>query len=257
MAGIVSNPTSNGMSISYFRPRRPGPELRIEDAVVAQLDALFGEHVCRWWLGASVPIGAGRPDFVAVSYEERLSALAAVQTDGLLLAYLRSVREARFETIVARLGQPGRTVERELAALRAIDAVWEREGVFSIAPGWRDVLRGIVAIESKVEDWKRAVRQASRNRIFATKSFVALPCKTAQRVSSSPMFQELGIGIISVDDGGSAKITRTATTQATRVWLYYFRLASLVAQQATKQWHTLSQSTMPANSFLASTLCRR
>jgi len=244
------------MSISYFRPRRPGPELRIEDAVVAQLDALFGERVCHWWLGASVPIGAGRPDFVAVSYEQRLSALANIQTNGLLLAYLRGVREARLKTIVSRLGQPCRNIERELSALRDIDAVWEREpGIYSISPSWRGVLRGIVAIEAKVGDWKRAVQQAARNRIFANKSYVALPCKTAERVATSPMFQELGIGIISVDEGGSAKIISMATPQATRVWLYYFRLASLVAQESPKQqWPTLSQSTMPANNFLASTL---
>lgn len=245
------------MSISYFRSRRSGPELRIEDAVVTQLDVLFGEHVCHWWLGASVPIGAGRPDFVAVSYEERLPALAEAQTDGLLLAYLRTVREARFETIVARLGQPPRTIERELAALRDIDVVWEREGVFSIAPCWRDVLRGIIAIESKVEDWKRAVQQASRNRIFATKSFVAFPCKTAERAMASPLLRESGIGIISVDDDDSAKIARTATLQTTRIWYYYFRLASLVAQQTTKQWHTLSQSTMPASSSPISHSSRR
>jgi len=244
------------MSVSYFRPRRPGPELDIEDAVVSQVDTLFGERACHWWLGGSVPVGAGRPDFIAVSYEFRLTALANVQTNGLLLAYLRSIREARLETISRRVGRSPRMVEKELAALREIDAVWERKGgIFSISPGWRDVLRVIVAIEAKVSDWKNAVRQAARNRTFANRSYVALPCKTAERVAPSPVFEELGIGIISVDDGGEARIMRLASPALPRVWLYYFRLASLVANEVPKQQcHSLSRSTTPGGNSLISTL---
>jgi hypothetical protein len=54
-------------AIAQFRLRRPGPEVLIQDAVAAQIPELFSSSE-NLWTGTSVPIGAGMPDLVVVSY---------------------------------------------------------------------------------------------------------------------------------------------------------------------------------------------
>src|SRR5207248_3145624 len=91
---------NSSTEVNYFRPRIDGPELRIEDAVVAKLTRIFSRNDWPLWVGGSVPIGAGFPDLVSVWYDPQVITLADYDSpDGHILAYLRSVRRARFDTI--------------------------------------------------------------------------------------------------------------------------------------------------------------
>ena len=54
--------------VTFFRPRRRGPESVIEDCVIEHLPALFGSMHPAWMAG-SVPLGAGMPDLIVASYQ--------------------------------------------------------------------------------------------------------------------------------------------------------------------------------------------
>jgi len=57
------------MDVSYFRPRRSGPEAVVEDAVADQIQSIFHHDSLRLWTAGSPSIGAGMPDLVVVSFK--------------------------------------------------------------------------------------------------------------------------------------------------------------------------------------------
>src|SRR4051812_3515938 len=99
--------------VTYFRPRRSGPEALIEDCVAAQLPTLFKSGRQSSWTAGSIPLGAGMPDLVIVAYKPLALALAdADLSDAHILGYLRAVRSARLGTIAERLRVPSRSMEQ-------------------------------------------------------------------------------------------------------------------------------------------------
>ncbi len=202
----------------------------MQDVVAGQIPELFRPRP-NSWTAASVPLGAGTPDLVVVSYHPQVYALSNVQmTDAQILAYLRAVGKARLETIADRMGTSPRKLSGRLSCLVDAEAVKTSSNVFSLSPLWRQILPEIITIEVKVSKWQKAIEQAARNRIFAHLSFVALPEKVVQRVRREPVFGELGIGLISVGDNGAVKVVRKPRRRAPIVWTYYYHLASLLAR---------------------------
>lgn len=235
------------MSVTFFRQRRAGPELLVEDAVAECVSGLFGSEY-PLWTGGSLPLGAGRPDLVVVSCEPRVYALAQVEMPiAQILAYLRVVGRARPETISQRTGQPVDVVIRRLKGLCEVKAVDVGTDVYALAPEWRDILPEIVTIEVKVTDWQKAVAQAGRNRIFSHRSFVALPEFIATRVRREPILSKLGIGVLGVDERDEVRIVRPARRHRPRVWTYYYQLAQIVANYSTGAHHAICGFT-PASS---------
>lgn len=224
-------------NVKYFRPRIEGPEQRIEDAVVDSLIDIFARKDWPLWLGSYVPIGAGFPDVVSVWYDPQVITLAGFESpDGHILAYLRSVRRARSDTISERLRIKSAMIESRMAWLEDSDVVSREEGnSFSILPAWRRILPEVVTIEAKVADWKSALQQAIRNRIFAHRSFVALPNSVATRVNATPGFAQYGVGILAVGDDGDVCVHRDARKSKPSVWNYYFHLAALAAKDLSER----------------------
>jgi len=208
------------MDVAYFRPQRSGPEAVVENAVVNQIQNLFPSEGCFLWTAGSPPIGAGMPDLVVVSCEPQVFVLAQVEIPTAhILAYLRAVGCARLETIIERVGMPQETIIRCLNDLVKVEAVSRGKNTYSLLPIWREILPEIVTIEVKVTDWKRAVKQAARNRIFAHRSFVALP-------------DHVGIGLLSVADDHAVSVLRRSRRCKPRVWMYYYEIASLAARHS-------------------------
>lgn len=173
-----------------YRPLRAGPEATLQHAVEGQLLSLFPQENRLLWTAGSVPLGAGRPDIVLTACEPQIIALTNVDvTSRAMLAYLRAVGRARSDTISARLGKSLRAVERNLASLIEANIIIVNRGSYSLSVDWRAVLPEIVTIEVKVGDWRRALAQAARNRIFAHRSFIALPAQVATRVKAEPSFR--------------------------------------------------------------------
>ena len=86
-----------------------------------------------------------------------------------------------------------------------------------------------------MDNWQKAIGQASRNRSFAHRSFVALPVAVASRVQRAPEVLGSGVGVIGVDDGGGARVLKQPVSNKPRVWAYYYRLATLVGQQVVRE----------------------
>lgn len=228
-------------AVTYFRPRRPGPEAVIEDRVAAQIPTLFRERrQCRWTAG-SVPLGAGMPDLVIVAYKPLALALAdADLSDAQILGYLRAVRSARLDTIAERLRVPNRSMSRRLH--RLVEARVLRvtaDETFSMTSGCRDVLPEIITIEVKVDNWQRAAEQSRRNRIFSHRSFVALPNLVAERVQDQPAFTRFGLGVLGVKESGGVSVIRDARRGRPMVWTYYYQLATLIGRSAPSVTHAV------------------
>jgi hypothetical protein len=146
-----------------------------------------------------------------------------------ILGYLRAVGRAKAETISERVGGSVKVIVRCLEGLRQIEVVSASADVYTLAPDWRHILPDIVAIEVKVADWRKAISQAARNRIFAHRSFVAFPRDVADRSKGEPILSRLGIGVLSVGDDGEVHIVKQARRHRPCVWTYYYQLAHIVA----------------------------
>jgi hypothetical protein len=76
-----------------------------------------------------------------------------------------------------------------------------------IAGRWADLVatgpEEVVAVELKVRDWRRAVRQSMAYQLAADRAFVALPLFRAQEAYRSRYaFEREGIGLLAVDAQG-------------------------------------------------------
>lgn len=226
-----------------FRPLRPGPEAVLQRAVEGQLSSLFPQEDRLVWTAGSVPLGAGRPDILMTSCEPEILAITAADVKShTLLAYLRAVRCAKPDTISERLGQNLKAVQRSLSSLVESNIVILDQGGYSLTESWRAVLPEVVTIEVKVADWRRAVAQAARNRLFAHRSFVALPEATAVRVKTENLFRDLGIGVLAVTPDGNVHVARRARRTTPKVWSYYYSLAFLAAEHLSEDRRALHRA---------------
>lgn len=223
-----------------FRHLRCGPEAKLQFAVQSRLDDLFPQTVKPVWTGGSVPLGAGIPDIVRAVYEPEVAALAGA--DGTILAvlaYLRTVGKARRDTISLRLCKSDRAIGLRLAAMEAASIITEKNSSLVLEPKWRCVLPDVLCIEVKVADWRRALSQAARNRIFSNKSYIALPENVAARIRDEDIVRRLGIGLIAVSENDDVKIVRRPRSVRPRAWQYYYSLASMAAAEVGEGYGTI------------------
>jgi hypothetical protein len=222
--------TKSQNAVVQFRPRREGPEALMQDVVVDHIPKILNP-TNDTWTAASLPLGAGVPDLVIVTYMPQVLALANVELeDAEILAYLRAVGKARLDTIAERIGGSPSILSRRLYSLVEAEAIVSSSNTFSLTPVWRQILPEIVTIEIKVANWQRAIEQAARNRIFAHMSYVAFPSNVAQRVRNQPALRALGIGLISVAEDGDADVIMKPRFRCPVAWTYYYQLASILAR---------------------------
>lgn len=214
----------------FFRPRRPGPELWLEDAVVADATLLVPTAGCVW-LGASLYMGMTCPDLTIVEYEplvSLMSDLTPLQRE--MLAYLRTIARARIDTIASRLQRTEMAILAELENLLEFGLLAKNGHCLSAIRTRCLPLREVVTVEAKVDRWRIAVQQAARNSMVATRSYVALPENTALRVRSDPSFTRLGVGIIAVARDSGVTVVKRARRSEPAVWRYYYDLATSVGE---------------------------
>lgn len=217
------------MNIAYYRPSKSGPEAILETIVTENLDSIIGvdDDI---WAGASPQIGAGLPDILVASFRPEIVVLSQIKMPNAnILAYLRAVGKVKLDTITNRLNLPRELIIRSLNGLIEYDVVSQGVNTFSLSPEWRNILPEIIAIEVKVNKWRRAVDQAARNQIFAHKSYIALPSEVAWKIRDEPFIKKLGIGVLAVQQDQGVKVIRRSRRKNPRVWTYYYEIASLVA----------------------------
>jgi hypothetical protein len=231
------------MDISFFRSRRPGPELMLEDAVFNWVDQLSPLADLPSWVACSPSIGAGMPDILFAHYKPQVFALSKKKVSNTqLLAFLRGVNGARLDTIMYHLKYPEKIIATDLDELVTINAVHQSDDVFFLSQLWKNIIPTIITIEVKVHDWRKAVAQAARNKIFSHQSYVALPKRLAIRIKDYPVFTNLGIGLLSIDDTDDYVHEEiSALVNEPQIWEYYYKLAILLAnsRQDDQQCHSL------------------
>lgn len=225
------------MEVAYFTKHRPGPEVVIEKAVADRLEDFVSSEDKTVMAVGSPRIGGGLPDLIVVSCEQEVFALAHIEMPSTeILAYLRAVRHASVDTIAKRVGRPKSVIVRCIDELVEVEAIQGGNNAFSLNQNWREILPEIVTIEAKVEKWRDAVTQAARNRLFAHKSYIALPSKIADRVRNESVIMNFGLGILAVGDSGEVRVVRNPRKTRPRIWTYYYKLASLLAAQHRGQY---------------------
>jgi len=218
------------MSVTQFRKTKDGPEKGLESQVVNNLSGLLPDSKLPSWTAGSVPIGAGHPDIVVVAYRPEIYALCDTSISTYqILGYLRAVRCANVATISERVSLPKQIVIRCVNDLVKFEVLNENTQVYSLSEIWKDILPEITTIEVKVADWKRAIMQAARNRIFAHRSYVALPQGLASRVARDPLFGQFGVGILGISPSSGVSVIKRARKMRPKVWDYYYKLAELTA----------------------------
>ncbi len=199
------------------------------------------------WRASSIPVGAGIPDFIFATYRPEITRLTNIgQHHAGVLAYLRLVRNATSQTISERISRPKKRIQEALETLLEAEAVEQEGNAFRLTTRWRQILPKTLAVEAKVSDWRKAVEQASRNSIFVHYSYVAFPNRLACRVSSDPIFGQIGVGIMGVEETGRVRILRRALRSCPCAWYYYYDLAlTLSRTHETTQCPFKSLSTTP------------
>lgn len=232
LKGIAMINGSESVDIKHFRPRRPGPELDVEDAVIRSIPVLMKHCQYPLWAGSSLTIGAGMPDVVIAAYTPEIAQMEELEiADIRIVSYLRKVNRARLETICRRSQQQHNQVATSLEKLLEAKAIWLNGDAYSLTEQWRNILPEIVTIEAKARDWQKAVCQAARNRIFSHRSFIAVPVQLAERIKKEPILNQLGLGLLSANGDENVHILRNPRREPPSVWEYYYRLAAIVVDQ--------------------------
>ncbi len=228
-------PRSRGSAIaatSYsFRKACKGPEARLESFVAGSTPALLSSDPRPAWVGTSVPLGAGYPDILAATFSSDLLKVAAPSNDAAhILGYLRSVGRATLPTLTNRLQLDETSAVQTIEMLLSGEAVCSSgKNSFRVSDSWRRILPEVVAIEVKVSNWKVAVRQAERNRIFCDRSYISVPVALAARIKS-PIRLHPNLGLLGVSDGGDVSTEVHARLTPISAWSYYYILAMTIAR---------------------------
>jgi hypothetical protein len=78
----------------------------------------------------------------------------------------------------------------------------------------------IIAIEFKIDKWKNALKQALNYQLWAQKSYVAFPEDKIRNVlKNRPLFEELGVGILSINNACSIELKAKDSNYITKSYL--------------------------------------
>lgn len=218
------------MFLRRFRHTPLGPERVLEQVVVKSIPEFHENCGKDTWVAGSLQVGAGIPDILVATWMPAVRALANVgEQSSDILAYLRVVHRARAKTIAERLRRPDRSVRPHVEQLTEAGILKADSGNYSLDEEWRHILPELVSVEVKVSNWRVAVSQALRNRIFCHKSFVALPERPAEVARHDPYIKKAGIGVLAVNLKTGVKVIKKARQNKPRAWKYYYQIASILA----------------------------
>ena len=217
------------MDISFFRPRIPGPEIILEDAVTNNIEQLAPTTDLPYWIACSPRIGAGMPDVVLACYEPQVHLLSEKGFSQIqLLAFLRAVKSVQLSMIMSHFKYSEKLLTTYLDELIDINVVERCNDSFCLSSLWRNIIPTIITVEVKVNDWRKAISQAARNRLFSHQSYVAFPKRLADRIKGNPIFTNRGIGLLSIEDDFVCEEISAKPTQP-QIWEYYYKVAILLA----------------------------
>lgn len=88
------------------------------------------------------------------------------------------------------------------------------DGYYLKINGWLPIGKELVAIEAKLHDWKKGLKQAVRYKAFAHRVYLAVPPNAARNAEKS-LLRKYGVGLIRFDvASGKYKVLVAATKSA-------------------------------------------
>lgn len=184
---------ASGGNTTARRVGVPTHELVLTRALAASIGRLFPPGSGRTTFVILEPeIGRGRPDAIAVQIST--SGLLAVQREGLRLPHLTASRAASASGDAASFGVTGPYGRHLQAKIRT--AGWTERRAASVA----NLVVDSLAVEAKVKDWRRAMRQVASFRRYAHRAALLLPDNVASRVDEETL-NVYETGLLSEHDG--------------------------------------------------------
>lgn len=96
----------------------------------------------------------------------------------------------------------------------------------------KSATRKVVAIEAKLSDWKRALRQAYRYQAFANQVWVLLDEKFSKSAKRQlQLFQRLNVGLVTLSPGQAPRKLFTPAQRSPRSELVYWYVNSMIARE--------------------------
>lgn len=148
-------------------------------------------------------MGYGIADIVTVDVKNKLLDRQRFLEyhDVSLLHLIESNDDVSFEDIVYITKSSARKVNSSLELLLEEGLVKTRKGKYKSHRKYASVLSDSLAIEAKLHDWKRALKQAYRYKWFADKSFVFLPESNINpALKNLHLFKDHNVGLASVGE---------------------------------------------------------
>ncbi len=163
------------------------------------------------YASTEVPIGSGIVDIVAANViDTTVRGREHVRLggqDAYVLSRLFCRQRLTLNTIARRVNLESKIVERIVQRLISYGyAKADCNCYVRISP----MIADLVAIEGKRRDWKVALRQAYRNRVFTNQSFVALDARYARpALENLTDFKKANIGLAVVFQDGRVTLVHT------------------------------------------------
>lgn len=145
-------------------------------------------------------LGYGIADMVLVGHgSSKIDRNNFLEYFDISLLNLLEKEDKTLDEIVYITKSPGKKVHSSLDSLIKEGFVTFREGKYFSHKKYASVLTDSVAIEAKLTDWRRALKQAYRYKWFANKSFVFLPMEnTSAPQKNIHLFEQYNVGLAGV-----------------------------------------------------------
>ena len=175
---IVDRETAPRGFGAIFRQPRRGPEQKLVEAFLCE-QPFSVPRGCNATVFCEPRIESGFPDLVVVMWDPAVAArwvparAELTRQDIQLVHYLHQTGPLSSRDLRERFSRPiGSSLSRLEAAelIYLASDLWKPQPLNRVFPA-----RHILAIEAKISEWARALRQAFQNTWFASDSFVLLP----------------------------------------------------------------------------------
>jgi len=161
-------------------------------------------------------LGYGIADVVAIGHENNFAPRKNHLEffDISLLSLIENEERVSFEDIVYITKSPARKINDSLLSLIDEEFVVFRKGHYFSQKKYADSLTDSIAIEAKLRDWRRALKQAYRYKWFADKSFVFLPSEnTVVPQQNLHLFERYNVGLAGVSEENGIEILFAPTVE--------------------------------------------
>lgn len=209
MSIAVSDPLRTTTAVPYTA------EVQLAEPVRAWLSAQEGIVA----VGEEIDAGRGVADFVAGCSSDARLPTRSTFANPLSLRVLDKTQEPIAESQLRAWAPHGwRSLERQvvepLVADGHLEAFYSEEDSalsYRATLDAADPFTSLVAVELKLKDWRRAVAQAGRYRLFAERSYVAMPVTVMGAKLEAEALRNR-VGLLAIDSAGGVEVALEAPT---------------------------------------------